>query len=266
MQKLLIADPSEAYTDALKEVFSYEFELQICHDGETALELLQSFAPDAIVINLHLPYKDGITVLMQSAHKPKVILALTSVADPYVQQCACRAGVQYLMTMPTVESLRFRLMTMINDAQSDACDLQGQTVVHLHSMGFRTNLNGYHQLCVGIPIYAKDPRMSMSKELYPAVAAHFHYPDSRTVEHSIRNAIKDAWKRKNPTVWLKYFSPAILASARCPSNKHFFSAVAENLELQPCNLSTACYNDREGSIHLQTQKTEEEYETDPCSR
>lgn len=266
MQKLLIADMSEAYTDALKAVFENEFDLQICHDGETALELLQSFAPDALVINLRLPYKDGLTTLMQSAHRPRVILATSPSTDPYTEQRAIQAGVQYLMVLPKVEALRVQLMNMVASELPYNCDLEGQTVVHLHSLNFQTHLDGYHQLHIGIPIFAKNPNICLSKELYPAVAKQMKLPDPRTVEHSVRNAIEDAWKRKDPTVWLKYFSPATLAAPRCPSNKLFFSAIAEKLELRPCNLPAECYNNREGNLCQKTKITEEDYETDQCSR
>ena len=76
MYKLLIADSSEPYTDALREVFHKEFELQTCQDGETALELLSSFSPDVLVINLMLPFKDGLTVLQESAFRPKVYVKI----------------------------------------------------------------------------------------------------------------------------------------------------------------------------------------------
>ena len=74
MHKLLIADSSEPFTDALKAVFENDFTLQICQDGETTLEMMLSFQPDVLILNLMLPFKDGLTVLQESAHKPKVIL------------------------------------------------------------------------------------------------------------------------------------------------------------------------------------------------
>ena len=113
MPKLLIADSSEPFTDALCRVFCNEFNLQVCHDGETALELLLSFQPDVLVLNLMLPFKDGLTVLQESAHKPGVILAICPYVNAYIEQAAVSLGVQYIMIMPTVHALRVRLMDMI---------------------------------------------------------------------------------------------------------------------------------------------------------
>jgi len=227
--KLLIADASEPYTDVLETVFKNEFDLRICYDGESALEALLSFQPDALVINFHLPYKDGLTVLQESAHRPRVIIALATFTTRYVEQAAADVGVQYIMIMPTVESLRVRLMDMLTTMTYPQKDLSGQAAVHLHILNFRTHLDGYHQLLVGIPVFFNNPDICLSKELYPAVAAHFKLPDSRTVEHSIRNAIENAWRSRDPAVWAAYFPANTGDKPRCPTNKKFFAAIAEKL-------------------------------------
>lgn len=231
MRKLLIADSSEPFTDALEEVFRNEFDLQICQDGETALEKLLTFQPDVLILNLMLPFKDGLTVLQESAYKPGVILAICPYVNAYIEQVATSLGVQYIMIMPTVNALRVRLMDMIATAVSPKANLSDQTVVHLHILNFSTHLDGYHQLCVGIPIFAQNPNMRLSKELYPAIAEHFGLPDARTVEHSIRKAITSAWSSRTDTVWAKYFLPKPDGTIPCPSNKEFIARLAEMLDL-----------------------------------
>jgi len=218
--KLLLADMSEEFTGAVEKVLHNEFEMQICHDGETALELLHYFQPDVLIIHLLLPFKDGLTVLQESAHKPRVVMAITHYLPPYAEKRAVELGVQYLLFSPTVETLRVRLMDLIAETQPRE---ETRVAVHLHTLGFRTNLDGYRQLCEGIPIYAQSPGMLLSKELYPVIAEKFGLPDCRTVEHSIRKAITDAWSRRNPIVWEKYFPGATEA----PTNKVFISKLAE---------------------------------------
>ena len=227
MLKILIADGSEPFTDALTEVLKKDFELKICHDGETALELLLSYEPDILILNFMLPYKDGLTLLQQSAHKPKIILAISPYVNPYIEQTAANLGVQYIMIMPKVDALRVRLLDMIASDLSPREEPKSQVMVHLHILNFFTHLDGYHQLCVGIPLFLQNPGMRLSKELYPVIADHFGLPDARTVEHSIRKAITAAWDRKNPTVWEKYF-PGCKA---CPTNKAFISRLAEMLKI-----------------------------------
>lgn len=230
MRRLLIADPSSIFTDALEEVFRNEFELHICHDGETALEELLSFRPDVLVLNLMLPYKDALTVLQESAHKPQVVLAVATYVPRYVEYAMDSLGIDFILIMPTINTLRVRLMDLVASATRKNLDPTAQTVVHLHTLNFPTHLDGYQQLCVAIPMFAKNPNMRLSKELYPAIAEHFGLPDSRTVEHSIRKAINASWAKRNNAVWAKYLPPRADGTIPCPSNKEFISQVAAQLE------------------------------------
>lgn len=231
MRRLLIADASEPFTDALTEVFKNEFELRICHDGEEALEALLSFQPDVLILNLWLPFKDGLTVLQESAHRPGVILTISTYINTYIENRAADLGVQYIMTMPSVNAVRVRLMDMVASTVLPKRDLSGQTVVLLHTLGFHTHLDGYRQLCIGIPIYARNSNICLSKELYPAIATELGLPDARAVERSIRNAIEDAWKHRELAVWAKYFPTKSNGVTRCPSNKAFLARIMELLEL-----------------------------------
>ena len=231
MYKLLIADSSEPYADILAGVLEKEFDLQVCQDGETALEQLLNFQPDALIINLMLPFKDGLTVLQETAHKPRVILAITPFMNTYIQQSAADLGVQYLTILPSVNSLRVRLMDLIATTIAPKEDLNAQTAVLLHSLNFPTHLDGYQQLCVGIPIYATNSNLRLSKELYPQIAKQFGLPDSRTVEHSIRKAVTAAWIRKDTAVWAKFFPADTNGEYPCPTNKEFIAHIAAQLEL-----------------------------------
>ncbi len=231
MYKLLIADSSEPYTDALRDVFENEFDLRICQDGETALEQLLEFQPEVLILNLMLPFKDGLTLLQESAHRPRVILAISPFVNNYIERVTLELGVQYIMIMPTVASLRVRLMDLIATTIAPKEDLNAQTAVLLHSLSFPTHLDGYQQLCVGIPMFARNPGLRFSKELYPGIAEHFGLPDARTVEHSIRKAVTSAWLRKVPAVWSKFFPADAGGEIPCPTNKEFITRIAEHLEL-----------------------------------
>lgn len=230
MQKLLIADASEPFTDALNEIFGSMFDLRLCHDGDTALELLQSFQPDILVFNFMLPFKDGLTALQQSAHRPAVILGVTPFISPYSQQRAASLGVQYIMITPTVHAVRVRLMDMISTISGEPPSPADQVALYLHILNFQPHLDGYRQLQIGIPLFAEDPGARLSKELYPAIAQQVGCKDGRSVEHSIRKAIESAWKRRNRLVWAKYFPPGPNGDIPCPTNKAFICRLAELLD------------------------------------
>ena len=88
---------------------------------------------------------------------------------------------------------------------------------------------GYQALLVLIPGYLLDSGQSLSKELYPYAAKHFGYASWQPVEHAVRVAILDAWARRDPAVWEKYFP----GQAKAPTNKQFIAAVAERIKNAP---------------------------------
>ena len=232
MFKLLIADSSEPYTDALADVLDSIFDLRICNDGDTALELMLSFRPDVLILNLQLPFKDGLTLLQQSAYRPRYILATTSYISPYVERCAASLGVTYTMLTPSVASVRVRIMDMIQQTAtlSRPADLSAAAATHLHSLSFMTHMDGYQQLCEAIPLFYADPHQRLTKELYPAVAQICGCKDARSVEHSIRKAIEAAWKSRDDSVWCKYF-PQEVGCKECPTNKAFISRLVQMLHI-----------------------------------
>lgn len=228
MLKLLIADPSDGFTDGLVDIFKSDFIIETCQNGEIALELLQSFRPDTLILNLQLPYKDGLTLLQESAYQPPVILGVTPLVSNYTITRSVDMGIQYLLISPTIQSVRVRFLDLVATVGKSKMALADQTVTHLHTLNFQTHLDGYRQLCLGIPVFAKTPGMRLSKELYPAIAEKFG-GDARTVEHSIRKSIESAWRHKDPLVWGKYFPPNDDGRIPCPSNKVFISRLAEML-------------------------------------
>ena len=233
MRKLLIADSSEPFSAALADAFCCDFEVQVCSDGETALESLLSFQPDVLILNLQLPFKDGLTVLQEAAHLPPYILATTSYLSPYVERCAASLGVAYTMITPAVSALRVRVMDIVHQKKAilEPADLIAEATKHLHILNFQTHLDGYQQLCSAIPLFYADPHQRLSKELYPAVAIRCGCKDFRSVEHSIRKAIVAAWKARNHVVWAKYFPPDEYGTQACPTNKAFISRIAQMLHI-----------------------------------
>ena len=99
----------------------------------------------------------------------------------------------------------------------------------LHELRFGIHRLGYKQLLVLIPRYALDNSQSLSKELYPYVAKQFGYVSCQSVEHAVRVAVLDAWKRRDPEVWGPYFPGA----KKVPSNKLFLATIAERIKRAP---------------------------------
>ncbi|MBQ6851410.1 MAG: hypothetical protein IJO04_00030 [Oscillospiraceae bacterium] len=228
MYRLLIAEPDEPFISAATAALSGDFEIRICKDGETALELLLDFQPHVLVLNLSLPFKDGLTVLQESGYLPPVILAITTYLSPYIEQTCAAVGVGYLLLSPTVNALRVRIIDMFNRWKSNRtpADLQKQTALHLHILNFQTHRAGYRLLCQTIPLYYKNREQCLKTDLYPTVSKLCNASSPDAVERATRKLIEYAWDHRDPVIWAKYFPNC----TDCPSNKVFFDILANMLE------------------------------------
>lgn len=97
--KLLIAVKSQTLSDLLASSLSM-YDIHTCDTGMDALTTLETYRPDALILDLMLPVINGLTVLLKSRHKPQVILALTNLATQTVLQAAADAGVQDIILIP----------------------------------------------------------------------------------------------------------------------------------------------------------------------
>lgn len=231
LRKLLIAHSSDIFMSALEDALKDQFQIITCTNGDTLLERLPQYQPDALVLNLMLPYKDGITVLQQTPYLPPVILAITNHLSTYAERAIAALGIDYTMIMPSVEAVAMRLQDLMQQhTHADSVmDIHAKTACLLHQLGFPSHLDGYRQLCIALPLFAGAPHQLVTKELYPAVAALCGSKDSRSVEHSIRKAIYFAWKQRDNATWRKYFTMDSRGNIACPTNKAFICRLAEML-------------------------------------
>ena len=229
MQTLLIADSSTAFADVLEAAFQDRYRVIKAFDGNSAFTLLQEHQPEVAIINLMLPYKDGLTVLQQSAFHPHIILAITHHMSAYVQQAVTELGVDYTLIMPSAKTVIARLEDLLSNYAPPNPTFHAAMLHHLQLLNIPTHLDGYRQLCIAIPLFAANPNQFLTKELYLEVAKQCGCKDGSLVEHSIRKAIHDAWKHRDVAVWRKYFPLNTYDSHTCPSNKIFLCVLAELL-------------------------------------
>ena len=237
--KLLIAEGTEDFRIALAENLRDMYTLQVCSDGVTALACMQSFQPDAVILDLMLPGLDGITLLQRASElglRP-IVLATTRFHNDYVVEAAQSLGVAYMMVKPcdvraTVSRLAdlcrrlHRRSGAVKDPRIFVSDL-------LLTMGFSAKLKGFGYLQEAVLLMAEDPQRSITKVLYPAVAAIYKKENTRIdatqVERSIRNAIESAWERRDDRLWRQYFGCDRSCDLRRPSNGAFIIRISDIL-------------------------------------
>jgi len=231
MRRLLIIHSSEVYALSLARRLGSEFDVRICCDGALAPAMLGAFQPDILILHTAMPRKDSLCILREMPCSPAVIIATTNHQDIRQERRLLSLGVQQTLLMPTVSAVVLCLQSVLSDLDrnSGRQNLRQLAAIHLHVLNFQTHLDGYHQLCVGIPLACENPRQPLTKELYPAIAKALNVSDWRAVEHSVRKAIFAAWQQRDDVVWGKYFPPDSQGRIPCPSNKQFISRLTQML-------------------------------------
>lgn len=204
--RLLIAHPSASFAGKLLEKFTGEFETRWVSDGAEALESLNCFCPEVLILHLSMPRKDGLTLLEQTSHRPEIIVATTDYLDSFVAAAVHKHG-GVVLVMPMVSTVVGWVDTLLQ--QSRFFVKEEQVVRLLHELGFRPSLTGYKQLRMAAEYLKKDPGQKLSGEVYGRIG------EPRAVEKAIRTAIHAAWREGERQVWKKYFG------ATCPGNKTF---------------------------------------------
>ena len=230
MRRILIVDESEYFIQLATRKCFADDDVRACSDGLAALTLLDHFRPDLLLMNLSLPFLDGLAVLRQASYLPGTILIISSMTDPQTLRMIYALGADHVLYMPTPRTVRSALDRVGAAAPGVRKDLRTGILEHLHRLGIPTDLDGYQMLTVGLPLYLKDPCQTLGKELYPAIACAMDRGNSQTVERSIRQAIRAAWKRRDERIWQQYFPPGFNGSIRCPNNKKFLTALIVRLQ------------------------------------
>lgn len=237
MRTLLIADGSEAFAARLMEALRGKYHIRVCHDGLTALEQLREKKPDVMILDLLLPALDGISLLQAAADEDLMppVLGLTRFASSYVLERAEQLGVTYLMMKPCeLEAVCDRLRDLTARSQPDPViqpDVRATVSNVLLALRIPTKLRGYVCAREAILYLMRTPGMSVTKELYPAVAALCDGTPAQ-VERAIRGAIQAGWISGDTEVWSRFFNRGADGTIPRPSNAAFLSRIADFLSVE----------------------------------
>lgn len=233
MQRILVADSSETFVDALCGRLCDLFEIKRCNDGRDVITLLRDFQPDLLLLDLMLPGCDGLTILESicALEERPVILVVSRVFGYYIQGSMDRLGISYAMQKPCdVDAVCNRIRDLAQYPKSQLFHAtEAEEIVRgmLHAMGFSSKHIGYHCLVEAICSIAKKPYQLYTKELYPAVGKIFGC-NWRQVERDIRTAIDSAWETGEAIVWQEFF-PRCTNKSTKPTNSALISTLGQLL-------------------------------------
>lgn len=230
MGRVLIVEPAEVFAQIIaKHCFAGD-DVRFCADGCAALPELEAWQPDILLLDLTLPYKDGLAVLREAAFLPPRILVISYLSDPYLMHTLGALGVGYVLTMPTPSGVTQALQYLEEHPAGVRTDLRGAVVTHLRRLRIPENKDGYRMLVLGLPLFMEDPEQTLGKELYPAIVRAMGGGTAKTVEHSIRYTIQTAWEHRDDSVWSKYFARNSRGQIPRPTVKKFLTSLMNCLQ------------------------------------
>ena len=244
---VFIADGAEEFCAALSNAFRQTDSFQVigtASDGEQAIRMIQQKQPDALILDLMLSKKDGISVLKAIAgmEKKPIILATSGFITDYVASTAAGLGARYLMLKPCDVSAVVERMEEFRGGESqriipmrkpDKTSIETMVTGIIHEIGVPAHIKGYQYLREAIIIAVEDMDVinAITKVLYPQVAKTFQTTPSR-VERAIRHAIEVAWDRGDLDTLQRFFGYTVSNTKGKPTNSEFIALIADKLQLQ----------------------------------
>ena len=257
--RVMIADDNREFCEVLGSYFSEEvdFELvEICYNGVEVLEQLAHKDVDVIMLDLIMPYMDGIGVLEKLkemnglGNKPKVIV-LTAFGQESITQKAVHLGADYYILKPfNLQVLGERVRQVareesfvgehgsgtqyfVNISPGAPKNLEVEVTRVMHEVGIPAHVKGYQYLRDAIMLVVEEIGYlgAVTKELYPAIAIKYDTTPSR-VERAIRHAIELAWDRAEVEKISRFFGNTVNLEKGKPTNSEFIAIIADKLRLE----------------------------------
>ena len=220
--------------------------VDICKDGESAVELATKSEYNTVICDLWLGGVDGIGVIrkIKSMRRGTSVILLSPISREATLVEATEAGADVCLVKPYSESSLISHLRSVtkrsaqmreSEARGDGIpsDIEAHVTRIIHQVGVPAHIKGYQYLRCAILMSIEDPDVinSVTKVLYPTVAKRFRTTTSR-VERAIRHAIEVAWDRGDVEVLNSYFGYTIQNNRGKPTNSEFIAMIADNLRLK----------------------------------
>lgn len=264
--RVVIADDNREFAELLREYINDQEDMDVvavAHHGQDALQFVEQFEPDVLILDIIMPVLDGIGVLERMVsldHHPKTIM-LTAFGQDVITRKALDLGALYYVLKPfdldvligrirdvassypfadTTNSIRHQgtIATLPVTMQSPsvlavrAKQAQQKITTFIHEIGIPAHIKGYQYLREAIILVYEDVELlgSITKTLYPEIATKFQTTPSR-VERAIRHAIEVAWSRGNADTISHMFGFTVNVSKSKPTNSEFIAMIADKMRI-----------------------------------
>ena len=105
---VVLVDDDSGFVEGLRLMVDEQpqlFVIGVAGDGLEAIELVDELAPEAVVIDLHMPRLDGVSAVarMRQDHPSLCLIAITGDEAPELHQAVEEAGADAVMLKDTLE-------------------------------------------------------------------------------------------------------------------------------------------------------------------
>lgn len=265
---ILIADDNSDFTNTLVEHLEKESDMEvigIAKDGKEACEMVAATKPDILLLDVIMPYLDGLGVLEKlqtlNLEKMPTSIMLSAVGQTKITQRAISLGAEYYVVKPfDIEILIKRIRDIKNyeptpTSTTENCyvvkeaktkyieindmnkknqeNLEALVTNVIHEIGVPAHIKGYQYLREAIMMVINDIDVinQITKQLYPEIAEKYRTTPSR-VERAIRHAIEVAWTRGKNEAVESIFGYTVSAAKGKPTNSEFIAMIADKLRLE----------------------------------
>ena len=259
--KILIVDDNKEFVKLLTIYINSQNDMEVvstAYDGQNAVELIEKYKPDVLLLDIIMPEKDGLAVLEgivnKSELKKPTIIVMSAIGQEKITHKAIALGATYYVVKPfDMETLVDRLRALLENSSGyegsgfNMC--YGKTTINsnlkpttpmevrvtniIHDVGVPAHIKGYQYIREAIILAIKDEEIinAITKTLYPTLASMFNTTPSR-VERAIRHAIEVAWNRGQIEMHDKIFGYTVNSNKGKPTNSEFIAMIADRLRLE----------------------------------
>lgn len=258
--RVLIADDNRNLIQVLKTYIQSQEDMELvgaAYNGNEALDLIYQLQPDVIILDMVMPYLDGLGVLekLRNEKRQYHVIIISALKQESIVQRVVSLGADFYILKPLdLQILAKRIRQLFGE--SNLNDSAGQGVKNLNSyiangidgsydknmllevtrmlqqMGIPAHVKGYQYLREAIVSVLLEVSLlnAATGELYPMIAEKYNTTPSR-VERGIRHAIELAWGRGKEEFINKFFNFDVCVDRAKPTNLEFIALLAERLRL-----------------------------------
>ena len=249
------ADWRETLCDYLDGRPNFEV-IGTAEDGEEACSKIPELSPDVVILDICMPYLDGLEVLkrlrQQNTVNQPVVIVTSAIGQSKITQTAVHYGATYCMVKPIdLGALTDRIIQFSGCVNTDPViktqpcevydmylrpDTETEVTKVMHEIGVPAHIKGYQYVRSAIMMVIEDEDLinAVTKQLYPAVAKKYGTTNSR-VERAIRHGIEVAFDRGNPDVLASYFGYTVHSEKGKPTNSEFIAMISDKIRLKMKN-------------------------------